>query len=159
MTTQIPRLLDENEALKVFLDAQAGSSKPIGVLRGIRAVIAWWEGGPQVFLPCAHRLTDALAAPGCERVKDFYADSPAQRAAVESFVDALGTPAPTLGESAMSTQFTKRKPLTVDEYTAIAHRTAATYAHNRGPSYTFLPLTLEHFTRALEAAHGIKEPT
>ncbi len=40
----------------------------------------------------------ALDAPGCERIKDFCAVGPAQRAAVESFVDALFTPS-TTGEA------------------------------------------------------------
>lgn len=34
-------------------------------------------------------LQEALAAPGCERIKDFYNTGPVQRAAVESFVAAL----------------------------------------------------------------------
>lgn len=34
-------------------------------------------------------LVEALAAPGCERIKDFYSVGPVQRAAVESFVEAL----------------------------------------------------------------------
>ncbi len=34
----------------------------------------------------------ALAAPGCERIKDFYAVGPVQRAAVESFAAVLTSP-------------------------------------------------------------------
>ena len=32
----------------------------------------------------------ALEAPGCERLRDFYAVGPVQRAAVEAFVSAIG---------------------------------------------------------------------
>jgi len=39
--------------------------------------------------PAADRLSTALAAPGVERIRDFYAVGPVQRAAVESFADAL----------------------------------------------------------------------
>lgn len=35
------------------------------------------------------RIAAALAAPGCERLRDFHAVGPVQRAAVEAFVDAL----------------------------------------------------------------------
>ena len=52
------------------------------------------------------------------------------------------------------------KPLTDEEYTALAHRIASKYAHRSDLSYiayTFLPHTLEQFVRAIEAAHGIKE--
>ena len=34
-------------------------------------------------------LEQALNAPGCERIKDYYAVGPVQRAAVESFAEAL----------------------------------------------------------------------
>ena len=34
-------------------------------------------------------MRQALEAPGCERLKDFYSVGPVQRAAVESFADAL----------------------------------------------------------------------
>jgi len=39
--------------------------------------------------PAADRLRTALSAPGVERLRDFYAVGPVQRAAVESFADAL----------------------------------------------------------------------
>ena len=35
------------------------------------------------------RIKAALASPGCERLADFYAVGPVQRAAVEAFVKAL----------------------------------------------------------------------
>lgn len=44
-------------------------------------------------------------------------------------------------------------PLTVDEYTALAHRIASKYAHRSDPrhiAYTFLPHTLEQFVRKIE---------
>lgn len=50
------------------------------------------------------------------------------------------------------------KPLTQEQYTALAHRIASKYAHRSDPqyiAYTFLPHTLEQFVRAIEAAHGI----
>ncbi len=54
----------------------------------------------------------------------------------------------------------QRQPLTTDEYTAIAHRTASKYSHRSNPTfvaYTFLPHTLEDFVRTIEAAYGTKE--
>lgn len=39
-----PALWDEKKAVELFESARAGSNKPVGVLRGIRAVIAAWEG-------------------------------------------------------------------------------------------------------------------
>ncbi len=39
-------------------------------------------------------VQQALEAPGCERIKDFYAVGPVQRAAVESFAEALFRPTP-----------------------------------------------------------------
>jgi hypothetical protein len=53
-----------------------------------------------------------------------------------------------------------REPLTVEAYTAIAHRTASKYAHRSDLSfvaYTFLPHTLDDFVRKIEAAHGITQ--
>lgn len=53
----------------------------------------------------------------------------------------------------------KREPLSVEAYTALAHRTASKYRHNGNPlhiEYTFLPHTLGDFVRAIEAAHGIE---
>lgn len=38
------------------------------------------------------KIKTALNAPGCERLRDFYEVGPVQRAAVESFVDALSMP-------------------------------------------------------------------
>jgi hypothetical protein len=51
-------------------------------------------------------------------------------------------------------------PLTVEAYTAIAHRTASKYAHRSDLNhiaYTFLPRTLDDFVRKIEAAHGITQ--
>ncbi len=51
-------------------------------------------------LQTPHTLEQALDAPGCERIKDFYAVGPVQRAAVESFAEALCHPTPsTTGEA------------------------------------------------------------
>jgi hypothetical protein len=44
-------------------------------------------------------LDAALAAPGCERLRDFYAVGPVQRAAVESFADALAADVAMLDKS------------------------------------------------------------
>ena len=52
----------------------------------------------------------------------------------------------------------QRKPLTPDQFTEIAHRTASKYAHRTDPtfiSFTFMPNTLEQFVRAVERAHRI----
>ncbi len=52
------------------------------------------------------------------------------------------------------------KPLTTDEYTAIARGTASKYSHRSDPTfvaYTFLPDTLEDFVRTIEAAHDTEE--
>ena len=38
------------------------------------------------------RIGAALAAPGSERLRDYYATGPVQRASVETFVAALGVP-------------------------------------------------------------------
>jgi hypothetical protein len=49
----------------------------------------------------------------------------------------------------------KPTPLTVEDYTALAHRIASRYVHRSAPSnvaYTFLPHTLDDFVRAIEAA-------
>jgi hypothetical protein len=54
------------------------------------------------------------------------------------------------------------KPLTTDEYTAIARGTASKYSHRSDPTfvaYTFLPDMLEDFVRTIEAAHNINEKT
>lgn len=54
-----------------------------------------------------------------------------------------------------------REPLTIEKYTALAHRIASKYAHRSDPAYiayTFPPHTLEQFVRAIEQAHGIQEP-
>jgi hypothetical protein len=50
------------------------------------------------------------------------------------------------------------KPLSDEQYTEIAHRTASRYTHRSDTqfvAYTFLPHTLEDFVRKIEAARGI----
>lgn len=44
---QEPVLYDDQEAMRIFFAAKAGSEKPVGTLRGLRAVVAWWEGQPR----------------------------------------------------------------------------------------------------------------
>ena len=53
------------------------------------------------------------------------------------------------------------QPLTVEAYTAIAHRTASKYAHRSDPAhvvYTFFPHTLDDFVRKIESAVGGHQP-
>ena len=52
-------------------------------------------------------LQQTLDAPGCERIKDFYSVGPVQRAAVESFVEALAQQEKPAQELASQTASTK----------------------------------------------------
>ena len=70
----------KEEALRV-----AGAAGPLGDLEINPPMPSESPHGP----PHAG-IRAALDAPGAERLRDFYEVGPAQRAAVESFVDALG---------------------------------------------------------------------
>jgi len=68
--TRCRTLLDEHIAAGASVEAIATTARPVDL-----------EGG--------NRLHTALSAPGCERLRDFFDVGPVQRAAVESFADAL----------------------------------------------------------------------
>lgn len=61
-------------------------------LAGVLAQLAGRQAA--VAPPTADRISTALAAPGCERLRDFYDTGPAQRASVETFAAALGVSDP-----------------------------------------------------------------